>query len=64
MSVDKAFVVGLDVDMLVVVGEQRLVGFGLILGNVACEDPRQRRDRKSTRLNSSHSGESRMPSSA
>ena len=33
-------------------------GFGITLGNSL------RRDRKSTRLNSSHSGESRMPSSA
>ena len=30
----------------------------------ALVDPADRRDRKSTRLNSSHSGESRMPSSA
>ena len=30
----------------------------------AAEDGRSVRDRKSTRLNSSHSGESRMPSSA
>ena len=33
------------------------------LGNIRRSDPRQL-DRKSTRLNSSHSGESRMPSSA
>ena len=34
-----AFVVGLVVDMLVVVGEYRLVGFGPVLGIVSCEDP-------------------------
>ena len=34
--------------------------YGIALG--AAEDPSE--DRKSTRLNSSHSGESRMPSSA
>ena len=39
MVVDKAFVVGLVVDMLVVVGEYRLVGFGPVLGTVSCEDP-------------------------
>ena len=34
-----ACVVGLVVDMLVVVGEHRLVGFGPVLGIVSCEDP-------------------------
>ena len=34
------YVVGLDVDVLVVVGEYRLVGFGPVLGIVSCEDPR------------------------
>ena len=34
-----AFVVGLVVDMLVVVGEYRLVGFGPVLDTVSCEDP-------------------------
>ena len=38
MAVDKAFVVELVVDMLVVVGEYRLVGFGPVLGIVSCED--------------------------
>ena len=39
MAIDKAFVVELVVDMLVVVGKHRLVGFGLVLGIVSCEDP-------------------------
>ena len=26
-------------DMLIIVGEHRLVGFGLVLGIVSCEDP-------------------------
>ena len=34
-----AFVVELVVDMLVVVGEYRLVGVGPILGIVSCEGP-------------------------
>ena len=34
-----AFVVESVVDRLVVVGEHRLVGFGLVLGIVSCEDP-------------------------
>ena len=36
----------------------------LPIANAPIALPRRRRDRKSTRLNSSHSGESRMPSSA
>ena len=39
MVVDKAFVVESVVDMLVVVGDGRLVGLGLVLGIVSCEDP-------------------------
>ena len=38
-----AFVVESVVDMLVVVGEHRLVGFGPVLGNVASEDPQNMR---------------------
>ena len=38
-----AFVVESVVDMLVVVGEHRLVGFGLVLGNVASKDPQNTR---------------------
>ena len=39
-------------------------GGGLVLVNPEGEIEMQEKDRKSTRLNSSHSGESRMPSSA
>ena len=34
-----ACVVGLDVDVLVVVGNCRLVGFGPVSDTVSCEDP-------------------------
>ena len=36
----------------------------ITFGRAASQELRDRTDRKSTRLNSSHSGESRMPSSA
>ena len=38
-----AFAVESVVDMLVVVGDCRLVGFGLVLENVASEDPQNTR---------------------
>ena len=38
-----AFVVESVVDMLVVEGDCRLAGFGLVLGNVASEDPQNMR---------------------
>ena len=37
---------------------------GRMVGDVHAQTPRQRQDRKSTRLNSSHIQKSRMPSSA
>ena len=40
-----------------------IINEGEIFGEIALLDGKER-DRKSTRLNSSHSGESRMPSSA
>ena len=43
-----AFVVESVVDMLVVVGEHRLVGLGPVLENVASEDP------QNTRYSASH----------
>ena len=43
-----AFVVESVVDMLVVVGDCRLAGLGLVLENVASEDP------QSTRYSASH----------
>ena len=40
------------------------LGFALFLAKVGVQDPQFAIDRKSTRLNSSHSTSSRMPSSA
>ena len=46
-------------------GSRRGVGVAVVVDVLIDEDRAFRdRDRKSTRLNSSHSGESRMPSSA
>ena len=46
------------------VPESEMANMGRFLPQAIQEKGREIRDRKSTRLNSSHSGESRMPSSA
>ena len=48
----------------ILIGVGALVGIMVLLGVFALIFSINKTDRKSTRLNSSHSGESRMPSSA
>ena len=50
-----------DIGLIEVLGKNRMVHRRTSRPPIQCTD---RIDRKSTRLNSSHSGESRMPSSA
>ena len=55
---------GSDTHILGLIGDTKAIAESWVLANPVVETCRRVSDRKSTRLNSSHLGKSRMPSSA